>query len=61
MYHIVFSAFVLLMSCTALYANQNLTSSECPEYWMKIGVSCYLFAIPEILSIDDSCRVDGKL
>ena len=40
--------------------NVIASSSECPNHWEKIGTGCYLFAIPEILRLDDSCRVDGK-
>ena len=35
-------------------------TTECPEYWVKIGTGCYLFAIPEILEMDGSCRLDGN-
>ena len=40
--------------------NVIASSSECPIHWEKIGTGCYLFAIPEILRLDDSCRIDGK-
>ena len=40
--------------------NVIASASECPSHWEKIGTRCYLFAIPEILRLDDSCRIDGK-
>ena len=40
--------------------NVIASPSQCPDHWEKIGTGCYLFAIPEILRLDDLCRVDGK-
>ena len=59
-YYILFAAFAGLMSCAAHRPDQSISSSECPEYWIKLGTGCYLFAIPEILNIDGSCKIDGK-
>ena len=52
-------AFVII-SFTVGYHVKVEKSTECPEYWVKIGTGCYLFAIPEILEIDGSCRLDGN-
>ena len=56
---IFLSAFLSLVSCTETRSRHRLTTSACPENWITIGTGCYLFAIPEILKIDGSCKVDG--
>ena len=58
-YCVFLSAFLGLVSCTRNRSGQRLTTSLCPENWITIGTGCYLFAIPEILEIDDSCKIDG--
>ena len=52
-------AFVII-SFTVGYHVKVDKSTECPEYWVKIGTGCYLFAIPDILKLDESCILDGK-
>ena len=48
-----------LVSCTENRSDQRLRINVCPDNWITIGTGCYLFAIPEILKIDESCKVDG--
>ena len=57
---LIFCFLVIRCSFGGVDENVNASSSECPSHWEKIGTGCYLFAIPEILRLDDSCRVDGK-
>ena len=59
-YGAIFCMIPVLMLCTLPYSATEETSTECPEYWIEIGHGCYLFAIPEILQMDDSCKVDGN-
>merc|ERR1712110_368132 len=39
--------------------HQRVNSSQCPNLWEQIGAGCYLFGIPDILNIDDSCLYEG--
>ena len=57
---LIFCFLGMQLSYGWLDENVIASSSECPNHWEKIGTGCYLFAIPEILRLDDSCRVDGK-
>ena len=57
---LIFCFLVIRCSFGGFDENVIASSSECPSHWEKIGTGCYLFAIPEILRLDDSCRVDGK-
>ena len=62
-HYLVFLSFVCSGIAFALNGNhQNMQNDvECPKNWTKIGTGCYLFAIPEILSTDNSCKLDGKI
>merc|ERR1712226_433991 len=51
--------FSILCSGIAAALNGEQNDEECPRNWVKIGTGCYLFAIPEILEIDNACKLDG--
>ena len=61
----IFRHFLVLFSilCSGIAAalNGEQNDEECPRNWVKIGTGCYLFAIPEILEIDNACKLDGNI
>ena len=58
-YLLVISAGLCVASCAKLDTNA-FSLDECPENWTQLATGCYLFAIPEVLDIDHSCKVEGK-
>ena len=56
-------ANIIFILCVAIALSKGQivkNEEECPTNWKKIGTGCYLFAIPEILEMDNACKVDGK-
>ena len=58
---VIFGIAFAMISFTVGYHVTRENTTKCPDYWVRIGTGCYLFAIPEILELDDSCKVDGKI
>ena len=58
---VIFGIAFAMISFTVGYHVTREKTTECPDYWVRIGTGCYLFAIPEILLLDESCKLDGKV
>ena len=58
---VIISIVFAMISFTVGYHVTREKTTECPDYWVRIGTGCYLFAIPEILLLDESCKLDGKV
>ena len=58
---VIISIVFAMISFTVGYHVTREKTTECPDYWLRIGTGCYLFAIPEILQLDESCKLDGKV